>query len=496
MKLRTKAWRSLVLLFVLIGAIWGVIVWRSFEPNLGLDLQGGISIALSPVEGSEVAPGALEKATDIIRERVDALGVAEPDITQQGDDTIIVQIAGIRAEEQDRAFELIGSTAQLSFRPVIGRPVPCPKGQGDGAELCYVPPGSGSEPTYEPLEQVPTCADRATYPRDDAEQILVSCMETGEGTFQRLVLGPAALTGDLVTDADAVPPSAQNLEWFVSLDLNKEGAQKFQQVTGQLACNRGRGGDQLAIVLDSAVRSAPTMGEGVECNKGIPDGNAQITGGFTEDDSKDLALVLRYGALPVELESVSTSTVSPTLGRESLRNGLIASAIGIAIVFLYVLLFYRLLGPVIWLGILIHAVITFGVIILLGEAAGFALSLAGIAGLIVSLGIAADSFIVYFERIRDEVASGKPVRSSVERAWPSARRTIIAADLVTALAAIVLYLLAVGSVRGFALMLGLSTLLDLIVSFVFMHPIVYLIGQSKRMRNARSFGVTPEARTV
>ncbi|MFP5224936.1 MAG: preprotein translocase subunit SecD, partial [Actinomycetota bacterium] len=262
-----------------------------------------------------------------------------------------------------------------------------------------------------------------------------------------------------------------------------------------LACNRGQPPrDQLAIVLDGVVRSAPQMGEGVECNRGIS--QAQITGNFSEEEAKDLALVLRYGALPVELEPSSTTTVSPTLGRESLRNGLLASVIGVAIVFLYVLLFYRFLGLVIWLGIAIHAAITLGLIILLGQVAGFSLSLAGIAGLIVSLGIAADSFIVYFERVKDEVIDGKPVRLAVERAWDSAKRTIIAADLVTALAALVLYLLAVGGVRGFALMLGLSTTLDLLVSFLFMHPIVYLLGQTKLLRNAKSLaaGVATEGR--
>jgi protein-export membrane protein SecD len=488
-KLRAKAWRSLVLLFIVIGAIWGTVLANSYEPVLGLDLQGGLSIGLSPVvpdddpatplDESDVkpAPGALEKAVDIIRERVDALGVAEPDITLQGDETIIVEIAGVEAEDQDRAFELIGSTAKLSFRPVLGRPGP------------GVPP-----------DKLPTCADRDTYPKDVADEPVVYCFEREPGKFVRLALGPSALTGDLVTGARTqLDPSGQILGMYVELDLSPEGTTKFAAITSELACNRGQPGpgktDQLAIVLDGIIRSAPSMGEGVECGKGIDDGQAIITGSG-EDEAKDLALVLRYGALPVELKNEFVATVSPTLGRESLRNGLLASAIGVAIVFLYVLLFYRLLGVVIWLGIAIHAVVTFGMIILLGQVAGFSLSLAGIAGLIVSLGIAADSFIVYFERIKDEVGTGKPVRTAVERAWPSARRTIIAADIVTALAAGVLYVLAVGNVRGFAFMLGLSTTLDLIVSFAFMHPIVYLIGQTRRMRNARTLGVGVEARSA
>lgn len=465
MKLRTRSWRNLALLGIVLGAIWGVILLKSYEPVLGLDLQGGISVALTPAEGATVPEGALDKATDIIRERVDALGVAEPDITKQGDDTIIVQIAGIKADDQERAFQLIGSTAKLSFRAI-----------------------KGSAKAASPDTPLPTCSDRSTYPRDEPGEERVYCMDNGDGTFQRFTLAPAALTGEAVTGALAEldPQGVQG--WFVTLDLNADGSEKFAKVTGQLACNPD-GADRLAIVLDGLIRSAPGMGEGVQCNVGIADGKATISGGFSEEEAKDLALVLRYGSLPVELVPVSTETVSPTLGRESLHNGLLAGAIGVAVVFLYVLLFYRVLGAVIWLGILLHAAITYGVIILLGQAAGFSLSLAGIAGLIVSLGIAADSFIVFFERIKDEVVSGKAVRSAVERAWPSARRTIVAADIVTALAAIVLYLLAIGNVRGFALMLGLSTMLDLIVAFGFMRPTVYLISQVKRMRNSRSLGV-------
>jgi preprotein translocase subunit SecD len=479
-KPKTRYWRSLFLVGVMVAAIWGVVGVQGYSPQLGLDLQGGISVALTPVEGAEFSPDSLDKAVDIIRERVDAFGVAEPDIARQGD-SVIVQIAGVKAEEQDRAFELIGSTAKLRFRPVLETLPPIDQvGEGN--------PSSGDV----------ICGDPSTYPTDQPDQPLVACLETPgvpAESWTRLRLGPVAVDGEQVSSAQAAIDVQGVSGWYVTLDLTGEGAAAFKDITGQLACNRGQPPrDQLAIVLDGVVRSAPQMGEGVECNRGIS--QAQITGNFSEEEAKDLALILRYGALPVELEPSSTTTVSPTLGRESLRNGLIASAIGVAVVFLYVLLFYRFLGLVIWLGIAIHAAITLGLIILLGQVAGFSLSLAGIAGLIVSLGIATDSFIVYFERVKDEVKDGKPVRLAVERAWDSAKRTIIAADLVTALAALVLYMLAVGGVRGFALMLGLSTTLDLLVSFLFMHPIVYLLGQTKLLRNAKSLaaGVTTEGR--
>lgn len=471
-KVKSRSLRSLFLIALSVVGIWGTIGFKGYEPVLGLDLQGGISVALSPKEGQTFSEDSLDKAVDIIRERVDAFGVAEPDIARQGD-SIIVQIAGVNAEDQDRAFALIGSTAKLTFRPVLDILGPAPK------------PGTGATPVGGP-----TCGQPETYPTDDPVKGLIACLEepgAPPADWARVRLGPAAVSGDRVKAARAEPPLGTVAGWTVSMDFNGKGASEFKKVTGELACNRGQSPkDQLAIVLDGVVRSAPSMGEGVECNKGIGQGTAQITGDFGEDEAKDLSLVLRYGALPVELVPSSTTTVSPTLGRESLRNGLIASAVGVAIVFLYVLLFYRFLGLIIWLGILIHGAITLGFIILLGQFAGFSVSLAGIAGLIVSLGISADSFIVYFERVKDEVADGKPVRLAVDRAWTSAKRTIIAADLVTALAAIVLYVLAVGGVRGFALMLGLSTTLDLLVSFLFMHPIVYLLGQTRLLRNAKS----------
>jgi len=278
--------------------------------------------------------------------------------------------------------------------------------------------------------------------------------------------------------------------WEVQLNLTSGGSKKFQTVTAKLACNQsGSDTRQLAIVLDEVVQSHPQMGDNVQCNVGIPNGTANITGTFTEKEAKDLALILKYGALPVELVPSTITTVSPTLGREALHSGLIAGAIGLGVVFLYVLLFYRGLGLVVWLGLAVHATLTLGVIVFLGRTAGFALSLAGIAGLIVSLGIATDSFIVYFERIKDEVHQGKTVRASVDRAWTSAWRTIVAADLVTALAAVVLYFLAVGSVRGFALTLGLSTALDLFVSRLFMHPSVWLLAQTRRFNESKTLGM-------
>jgi preprotein translocase subunit SecD len=309
------------------------------------------------------------------------------------------------------------------------------------------------------------------------------------GQWNKLVLGPARLVGTDVSGATArVDPNSGT--WLVSLKLTGDGAKKFEKVTGELACKQvGSPERQLAIVLDNVVESHPQVGDDVQCNTGISGGTAQITGNFTDKEAKDLALVLRYGALPVALEESEVNQVSPTLGRDSLHGGLVAGAIGLGLVLIYVLVFYRILGLVIWFGLVLFSAFVIGFVTILGNTAGFSLTLAGIAGIIVSVGIATDSFIVYFERLKDEVHQGKTIRASVDRAWSSAWRTIVAADLVTALAAGALYLLAVGSVRGFALTLGISTALDLFISRLYMHPIVWLLAQTRFFNESKRLGI-------
>lgn len=474
---RKKYWLTILTMFVIIGGMWGAIGVSNIKPLLGLDLQGGLAVVLTPKDS--VQTDTLEKAVDIIRQRVDALGVAEPDISRQGEN-ILIQLPGIKNPED--ALRVIGTTAELRFRPVLEE----------------IPPGA---PAYATTK--PDCAEAADIeetPQDLGSQI-VRCARVRDpqtkkdlppNQWAKLKLGPAALVGSDVSGAEAQPPSGGSLGssvgWSVSLNLTSGGSKKFTAITGKLACNQGPT-RQLAIVLDTVIESHPQMDPEIQCDQGISGGSAVITGTFGEKDARDLALVLRYGALPVALEPSTITTVSPTLGRDTLTTGLVAGIMGVGLVMLYVLLFYRVLGLIIWVGMGFFSAFVLGVIIVLGETSGFALTLAGIAGLIVSVGIAADSFIVYFERLKDEVHQGKTVRAAVDRAWVSARRTIVAADLVTALAALVLYVLAVGSVRGFALMLGLATVLDLFISYWLMHPAVWLLSQTKFFNRSKQFGI-------
>ncbi len=437
----------------------------SSGPQLGLDLRGGISAIYSPVvegERPEDFDEVLDETISVIRQRVDSLGVAEPEISRQGDD-VLVQLPGL--EDADRAQEVIGTTAELTFHKVQGVIDPVLQ-----ADLWNETPACAElEPVSESEGGI------ACGPEREADPVL----GTEAAPPLKYVLGPKELGGDAVEGARAELGGAQ---WAVTLDLDGEGADEFARVTGELACLRDQGmNDQLAIVLDGIVQSAPGMNPGVACGIGIQGGSASITvGGSTQDEqiaeAQDLALVLKTGALPITLEPSTFETVSPTLGSESLRSGLLAGLLGLALVAVYLIGFYRWMGVVAILGLLTFGVYLLATITLMGEV-GFSLTLAGVAGMIVSIGIAADSSILYFERVRDEVAEGKTVRTAVIKAFDSAFRTNLAGNTVTFAAAVILYFLAVGPVRGFALTLGMATLLDLVILWLFTRPCIRLMGQ-------------------
>ena len=376
-----------------------------------------------------------------------------------------------QASGQERLLRVIGETARLEERPVLEivppndpRPITC---------------GTQEE------QELPRCSFDAL-----ADEEVVYPGAVGQGQFAKFVLGPVVISGDDFDNASAVLSAQGQLgavsEWTVEFVLDGDGADRFAEATTEAAAFVGTNDprNQIAIVVDQIVISSPGV------NEPITGGSGVITGGFSEVESKDLATQLNAGALPVELTRESVRTVSPTLGEESLRQGIYAGLAGLFALFLYMLFYYRLLGVVAWLGMTIWAVLAVALVSIAGEQVGYALSLAGVAGLVISLGVTADSYIVFFERLKDEVRSGKSPRAAVPPAFARAYKTIIAADIVAILAAVVLYLTAVSSVRGFALTLGVATALDLFVVYFFKRPTVFLIAKNERLVNLRGFGLS------
>ncbi len=514
----------LILSILVVLVPLGVVVASDTSPQLGLDLQGGISVVLAPTK--EAKTDALSKAVEIIRNRVDALGVAEPDVSLQGDN-IVVDLPGV--EDQDKARDLVGTTAELRFRPVLQVFPPGSSGTttttapgattttGPGGATTTTAPGApttvtttqrgtvtagqaattttvpATTPTTAPPAAPPEAPPGACVPRksavDDPTAIVVlPFRETDEerkGTLE--CLGPAEMTGEAVKSAKARFESG----WGVTAKFTEKGAEQFNALAAKYFQR------QVAIVLDGVVESAAGMrspaeaggaGSGVECGTGITGGDTQIDVG-DQPEAKDLALVLRTGALPLTLEQSEVSKVSPTLGRDSLNAGLTAGILGLALVMAYMVLYYRALGLVVWVGLAVFTAILYTIMALLGESAGLSLSLAGVAGFIVSVGVTADSYIVAFERLKDESHSGKTLRAAVAQGMTRSFRTILVADFVTAAAAIILFLLAVGPVRGFALTLGLATLVDVLIAYYFTRPAVTLLARSRLFSEGRFIGM-------
>ncbi|HUR48365.1 MAG TPA: protein translocase subunit SecD [Acidimicrobiales bacterium] len=478
------------LLFPLLGIVLVAIASLVFvrvndwAPELGLDLQGGVSVVLAPSE--PVAEDTIEQSVEIIRNRVDALGVAEPDISRQGD-AIVVQLPGVK--DQQRAIDIVGDTAELRFRPVLEL-LPPPGATTTTASTTTtttaptpsttaVAPGETTTTTSTTSTTVPGTTSREED-KPAAEVVLPELDESGE-PVALFRLGPTRLTGNALADAQA-SFDANTGAWAVDFTMTDQGAPQFDTLASELVATPAPG-NQLGIVLDGVVVSAPTIQTGKFGGKG------QISGDFTEEEAKDLALVLRFGALPVELVRQSTQTVSATLGRDSLNAGVAAGAIGLLLVLLYIIAYYRALGLVVVVGLGVTGALMWSLVALLGETAGLALTLAGATGLIVSIGVTVDSYIVYFERLKDEVRSGKTIRSSVDRGFGRAFRTTVAANMSSLIGAALLYWLAVGPVRGFALMLFLSQVLDLVVCYFFTRPAVILLGRSRLFTEARWLGV-------
>ena len=473
---------GLVASLVAVAALWGTIAAMGWSPQLGLDLQGGVSITLIPTEGQgEIDQAVLDQTVSVIRERVDALGVAEPDIARQGD-TILVQLPGVA--DQQQAEEVIGRTAVLQFRRVLQiYPPDDPEYQEVGTDCGElqdsVPPPDEEVVLCEPI----TAQGEAADPESAGEGELLPADQ-----WTKYRLGPVAVDGSEV--ANARPQVGNFGQWDTALDFTAAGDDAFAELTGDLACEQGvlR---QLAIVLDGRVRSAPPVAEDVACGVGIVGGG--VINVANEQEARDLALILRTGALPIQLDFATSQRVSATLGADSLRAGLQAGLIGLALVALYLVLLYRGLGVLAIAELVMFGLITYGAIIVLSNTLGFTLTLAGIAGVIVSIGIAADSSIIYRERYRDERRAGRTVRTAADHAFDRAFRTNLTGNTVSFLAAVVLWVLAVGPVRGFAFTLGLSTLIDTLLFATFTRSLFGLAARSPKLANAPWMGLVTKA---
>jgi len=462
----------------------------TFIPNLALDLSGGTQIILTPIveEGKTVTAEQLNQAVQVIRQRVDSTGVSESQINTSGDN-IVVSIPG---NPDKNTLALIKSSAKLEFRPVLvasagtktaigkdgSKPIKTSSSKpSDASDLNYV--SSAVQKEYENLD----CSKTFRKPGqvDPAAKPLVTCNRAGT---EKYILGPVELSGADLATADAGPITGQTgavtNEWAVNLKFTGEGGDKFGKITQRLfALTDPR--NRFAVTIDGYVITAPST------KAVITGGTAQITGGFDSSNSVVLANQLKYGSLPISFAVQSQENISATLGNTQLQAGLLAGIIGLLLVVGYSIFQYRALAVLTLGSLTVAAAITYLAIALLTWRMDYRLSLSGIAGLIVSIGITADSFIVYFERVRDELREGKTLQVAVEAGWNRAKRTIIVSDAVSLLAAGTLFFLTVGNVKGFAFTLGLTTLIDLAVVWLFTHPMLQLLGQTKYFSSGSKF---------
>ncbi|MGW6689720.1 protein translocase subunit SecD [Streptomyces sp. NPDC054961] len=525
------------ILIAMVALTAGMFLTGQTTPRLGIDLAGGTSITLKaksePGKPDAINETNMNTAVGIIERRVNGLGVSEAEVQTQGKDHIIVNIPKGTNEQQAR--EQVGTTAQLFFRPVLamadGAPVtpetnasgsPSPSASGSGSPSAGAPTPSSSAtsqgralsealkapsaPSPSPSASESKKADDKAAPSaspsaptadqaaaadlqakfaaldcsNEAQRAAVSknvkpedptlaCGKRGDA-WGKWVLGPAQVNGQDVKDAKGVIDPQRGM-WIVTMQFTDKGADKFAKITGELAAKQSPQ-NQFAIVLDGEVISDPSV------SQALTGGNAEISGGFTQQSAMDLGNMLSYGALPLSFQEDSVTTVTAALGGEQLKAGLIAGAIGLALVVIYLLAYYRGLAFVAIISLIVSGILTYTIMALLGKGIGFALNLPAVCGAIVAIGITADSFIVYFERIRDEIREGRTLRPAVERAWPRARRTILVSDFVSFLAAAVLFIVTVGKVQGFAFTLGLTTLLDVVVVFLFTKPVMTLLART------------------
>jgi len=501
---RSLIWLGIIVA-VLVAVLGGGVLWggASWMPKLGLDLEGGTEIILTPVleGGQQITSDELNQAVSIMRERVDASGVSEAQVSTQGSDNIVVSIPG---PLDDATRKRITSSSKLEFRAVLltGAPSNTFVGQNGKSTLYPSPaPSLQSTPSTKPSNGSDTAyitpALQAQYDAFDCNSLkdgTTNVAPTGKPLITcdastKYLLGPVEVNGADITNATAGMTQGQGGtttgQWAVNITFNGKGASAFQKVSSRLiALDSPR--NQFAAVLDGRVITAPVV-------QGVTD-QPQITGNFTQESATSLADQLKFGALPVSFKVQSSDTISATLGSSQLLAGLIAGLIGLLLVVIYTLIQYRLLGLVTITSLVLAAILTYLVITILSWRIDYRLSLAGVAGLIVAIGFTADSFIVYFERIRDELRDGRGLVSAVEAGWKRAKRTVYAAKTTNLLAAIVLYVLAVGNVQGFAFTLGVTTIIDVLVVIMFTHPTLQLLASTRFFASGHPWsGLDPQA---
>ena len=490
---------SLVAIVLLASGTFTANLVAGNQPALGLDLQGGASVTMTPV--GEVDPAALTVAVDIIRQRVDSLGVAEPEIIRQGN-TIVVNLPGVK--DQQQALDTIGRTGAVEMRPVlqiaenpestttttvVGGPTTTVKGATTTtlkpASTTLPPPagGVGSSRTAAVTTTTVPAATEAVDPTTglpDGQTIL-----PGRKDGLIYLLGPAEATGEVFSNDSSAQVDAGAWVVVAKLRSGAAGADVWNALSTK--CFAG-GADcptkAIAIILDGEVISAPTVQTPIFDN-----GSVQISGSFSETEAQDLARVLQFGAVPVKFDTPTVQTVSASLGEDSLRAAVVSGLFGLLLVLLFLLFYYRLLAIVVVGGLGVSGLLLWSVISWLSKTNGLALTLSGAAGIIVSVGVTVDSYVVFFEKLKDDVQQGRTLRNSAARGFDRAWRTIFVADTVSLIGAVVLWQLTVGSVRGFAFFLGLSTLSDLVVSYFFARPAVLLLAKTKLFNRGRVLGV-------
>jgi preprotein translocase subunit SecD len=506
---------SVLAVVVIALGSFAAVFSAKWTPRLGLDLDGGLAVVYQT--SKSVSQSELQETVAILNNRVNGLGVSGAQVSTAGNNEISVSIPGVKNASQ--VLAAIGNTAQLYFRPVECTTYPLslapatkatktkkatpaeksisgnttlpacgssyqtnltnlavtPNSSVQGYSSANVPP----DPTF--AQYTSTSTDVKNYQH---RSVLLPLLGPNLKQSVRYVLGPAQMTGTSV--GSAVAQQSQTGAWEVNYSLKGNAGSTLWDTVARENFHL-----LLGVELDGVVQSAPLI-QPTQGTFTSFDGQGTISGGnMTEADAKSLAQAMEFGSLPVRLKELTTQTVSPTLGKSALKAGLGAGIVGLGLVLLYTLLYYRALGAVVISGLGLTALTLWAIISALGHSSfSPSFDLAGITGLIVSIGITVDSYIVYFERLKDETRAGRSIRTSVDRGFKSAWRTVWAADFVSLLAAIVLYVVAVGDVKGFAFFLGLSTIMDMAVTWFYTRPLVILLGRSDRLTEGnRRFGI-------